>query len=151
MAGKTVAKTTTRVTRKPAGKPVVTGQAGRTGKPVGTGQDKTETQEPADTATPSAEKLAPEPLVVLPGFENVAPAWWAAVARVYDALLDDDAGLDTVSTAFHDELVARFQYAKALHERGYRVPDYLAERAPISPLWPLPETPALARRATRAA
>jgi len=155
MAGKTVVKTTTRATGRPARKPVAADQAGRTGKSAGTGEAGNTkpgaAEKPADTTTRNAEKLEPEPLVVLPGFEKVAPEWWAAVAGVYDALLDDDADLNTVSTAFHEELMARFHYAKALHERGYRVPDYLAERAPISPLWPLPEVPILAHRATRAA
>jgi len=130
-----------RTTRRPAGKPVVTGRADSAGA------DKASPEAPAK----DAPKLEPEPLVVLPGFERVAPAWWAAVNRVYDALLDENSDLETVSTAFHEELVARFHYAKALHERGYQVPDYLAERSPISPQWPLPEVPKQARRATRAA
>ncbi|HEX6075608.1 MAG TPA: hypothetical protein VFZ32_10140 [Micromonosporaceae bacterium] len=147
MAEKTVVKTAGRATRGPAGKP--------TGKPAGPDPagkaDPGPARTPADTAARNTETLAPEPLVVLAGLEKVAPTWWAAVGRVYDALLDDDTDLDTVSAAFHEELVARFQYAKALHEQGYRVPDYLAERAPISPLWPLPEVPTLVRQATRAA
>jgi hypothetical protein len=143
MAEKTVGKTVGRATRGPAGKPAGPDPAGKA--------DPGPARTPADTAARNTEKLEPEPLVVIEGLEKVAPAWWAAVGRVYDALLDDDADLDTVSAAFHEELVARFQYAKALHEQGYRVPDYLAERAPISPLWPLPEVPTLVRQATKAA
>lgn len=141
MSEKAAGKTAERAPRRPAGNPAVTGRAGSAGA------DKGNPQAPAK----DAPKLDPEPLVVLPGFEQVAPAWWAAVSQVYDALLDENSDLETVSTAFHEELVTRFHYAKALHERGYQVPDYLAERSPISPQWPLPEVPKLARRATRAA
>ncbi len=141
MSEKTAGKTAERATRRPAGRPAVTGRAGSAGA------EKGSPEEPAK----DAPKLDPEPLVVLPGFEQVAPAWWAAVNRVYDALLDENSDLETVSTAFHEELVARFHYAKALHERGYQVPEYLAERSPISPQWPLPELPKQASRVTRAA
>lgn len=121
------------------------------GKAAGKTAERATSQDSPETTAKDAQKLDPEPLVVLAGFEQVAPAWWAAVNRVYDVLLDEKSNLEVVSTAFHEELVARFHYAKALHERGYQVPEYLAERAPVSPQWPLPEVPKLARGATRAA
>ncbi|MGH3731024.1 MAG: hypothetical protein ACRDTU_20065, partial [Micromonosporaceae bacterium] len=86
-----------------------------------------------------------------PGFEEVTTAWWDAVIDVHEVLLSDDAGLDRVSGAFNRELRARWDYARTLHEYGYLVPDYLAERAPIAPLWPLPDMPAVARHIVRAA
>ncbi|SRR6266540_1208933 len=88
------------------------------------------------------EKLAREELQVVPGFEELAPAWWAAVGEIHELLLTEDAGIEAITQAYAKELKARWEYAKTLHERGYQVPEYLAERAAVAPLWPMPETPA---------
>jgi hypothetical protein len=88
------------------------------------------------------EKLESEELRIVPGFEELAPAWWAAVAEVHQVLLTEDAGIDAINQAYAKELLARWEYAKTLHERGYQVPDYLTEKAAVSPLWPTPELPA---------
>lgn len=89
-------------------------------------------------STATTEREAPQ---ALPGFEEITSAWWDAVVDVHEVLLREDADLETVSNAFSTELRARWEYARTLHERGYLVPDYLAERVAVAPLWPLPETP----------
>ncbi|MGH3664272.1 MAG: hypothetical protein ACRDTQ_20765 [Micromonosporaceae bacterium] len=102
-------------------------------------------------ANPAAGALEREVLQVLPGFEKLASAWWDAVTKVHQTLLLSEAELEIVCAVFAEELQARWEYAKALHEGGFQVPDYLAERAPIAPLWPLPALPIDADRLTYAA
>lgn len=100
------------------------------------GAEPTAAEAPA-TATP---RIAEEPVPVVAGFEELTNAWWAAVLGVHQVLLED-ADIESVTTAFNAELRARWEYARTLHERGYQVPDYLAERAPVAPLWPKPQPP----------
>jgi hypothetical protein len=117
--------------------------------PTSAPEATTDVTEP--TTNETAEKTEYQRPVVLPGFEEVATVWWDAVVDVHEVLLSDDAGIDRVSGAFNRELRARWDYARTLHSRGYLVPDYLAERVPVAPLWPLPELPAPARSVARAA
>lgn len=97
------------------------------------------------TAQRREEITAPE------GFEELARAWWDAVNEIHELLLRGESGLDLVGAAYATELKARWEYARALHVRGYQVPEYLAERAIVAPPWPLPEPPALAGKYTEAA
>lgn len=91
-------------------------------------------------ALPSVPSIADEPPRVIAGFEELTHAWWSAVLRVHQVLLED-ADIETVGGAFNAELYARWEYARTLHERGFQVPDYLAEKAPVAPLWPQPQPP----------
>lgn len=101
-----------------------------------------EAAEPAGAEAPATDtpRIAEEPVPVVAGFEELTNAWWAAVLGVHQVLLED-ADIESVTTAFNAELRARWEYARTLHERGYQVPDYLAERAPVAPLWPKPQPP----------
>ena len=108
---------------------------------------------PAAETTERAENVPPgwDEFPVVPGLEAPALEWWTAVHQVHELLLRGGGNLDEVSAVYANELRARWEYAKALHENGYQVPDYLAERATVAPVWPLPHPPVRARRVPRAA
>ncbi|MGH3713371.1 MAG: hypothetical protein ACRDT4_07930 [Micromonosporaceae bacterium] len=103
-----------------------------------------------ESAEAPAREIVPEPLRAAPGLEGPANTWWAAVHGVHRVLLEE-ADIETVGDAFRAELIARWEYALALHEGGFQVPDYLAERAAVAPLWPLPQQPASLGELTKAA
>ncbi|MGH3739703.1 MAG: hypothetical protein ACRDT6_29500 [Micromonosporaceae bacterium] len=95
---------------------------------------------PEAAGSPADPRGGPDPIRTAPSFEELAQTWWTAVAGVHQVLMEE-ADIDSVGAAFGDELRARWEYAKTLHERGYQVPDYLAERATVAPLWPQPQPP----------